>query len=259
MVENRPGASGSIASKEVAKSAPDGNTLMLITVTTHAAVPHVINGVPFDTIEDFTHITYVGHINMLLAVPSSLPINTVDQLIRYSKNNTLTYGSSGVGSTEHFSGEQFKQLSGANIIHVPYKGAALMTQDLIGGHISMTFSTYPALMPHIKSGKMRALAVLTDRRLTDLPEVPTLKELGYNVVTPTWYGISGPKGITSEKISAIDREIRAILQMLDVQEKIRQAGGEPSLEGNPEKFTRFVKSENQRLRDIAKKANISSK
>jgi tripartite-type tricarboxylate transporter receptor subunit TctC len=258
VVQNLPGASGTMAGRHVAKSVADGTTLMLHTVTTHAMAPNIIKPTPYDSVLDFTHISYIGHVSLILAVKSDLPVTTVPELIEYSRKNSLTYGSSGIGSTENFSGEMFKQQTNASITHVPYKGGAPMLIDLVGGHISMTFGWYPTLIDHVKTNKLRALAVLSKNRLPGLPNVPTMKELGYDIVMPAWYGLSAPAGLSFEKTMLLNREIVTILEMDDVRNAISKTGGELS-DGKitPEQFTKFINSENLKMRKLIKQINMT--
>lgn len=260
IVENKTGASGTIAGTDLAKSAADGNTLMLITATTHAMAPNVMSEVPYDPVTDFTYISYVGQVGLVLVVNSELPINSVNELIKYSKKHDVTYGSSGIGSTENFSGELFKKSTGANLKHVPFKGGAPMVTSLLGSHISSTFGWYSSLRKHIESGKLRPLAVLSDQRFSDMPNVPTLKELGHDVVITAWYGIAAPKGLSLDKVSDLNKEIKKVLHDPIVKDTVSKTGAQLA-DGSmsPDQFSKFVETENRKFKMISQQAGISQK
>lgn len=256
-VENRPGAAGTLAGGQVAQAASDGTTLMLTTVTTHAMAPTAMSPRPYDPVKDFTHISYLGQVDLVVAVRKDLPVNSFKELLAYGQTNKLTYGSSGVASAENYGGELVKKVTGLTSTHVPYKGGSALRADLLGGHIDMTFGWYSSTIEHINKGNLRALAVLSDKRLPGLPDVPTLKELGYDVSLAAWYGLAGPKGMDPKQAEFINREIQTVLAMTDVREMVSKSNGDLS-DGalSPRKFTEFVKSENTRMKDLSEKADI---
>ena len=180
VVENRAGASGTIAAAEVARSAPDGYTLLMGHSNSNAIAPFVLDKVPYDAAVDFTPITYVGYVPNVLVVHPSIPARTVPELVALAKGKPgeYTYASSGVGSTQHLAGALFAKLTDVQLNHIPYKGSGQAVVDLIGGQVNMNFDTMPPVLEHIRSGKLRALAISTPQRLSQLPDVPTFSEVG---------------------------------------------------------------------------------
>ena len=182
VVENKAGAAGTIAADYVAKAAPDGYTLLMGHSNSNAISPFVLSNVPYDPATDFTPITYLGYVPNVLVVNAALPVNSVAELIALAKTKPgqLTYGSSGIGSTQHLAGALFAKISGVTLNHIPYKGSGQAIVDLLSGQITMNFDTLPPVLEHIKSGKLRALAISTPKRLPQLPNVPTFAEVGIN-------------------------------------------------------------------------------
>lgn len=232
VVENRPGAGGVNGSELVARSAPDGYTLVVSGVASHVIAPMLAQGskFPFDPMRDFTHIALFGGPPAVLAVHPSLPFKTLPQFVAYAKANpgSLNYGSPGNGTQGHLVAELFKQTAGIQLAHIPYKGASGAVVDLIAGHIHAVSNTLSTAGAHIRSGRARALAISSAARLADYKDVPTFRESGYpNIVATVWFSLSGPPGMPSDIVAKLNAEIRRVLQLPDVRERLRPDGTEP--------------------------------
>jgi tripartite-type tricarboxylate transporter receptor subunit TctC len=248
VVENVPGAGGLIGSDKVAKAAPDGYMLVISGVASHAIAPTLSKKVPFDPVRDFSHIALFGGPPSVLAVNPSFPARDLKGFIAYAKSKPgkLTYGSPGNGTLGHLLGENLKQLLGIDIVHVPYKGASPAVADLIAGHIPAISTTLTTAAEQIKSGKARALAVSSALRVPDFPDVPTFSELGHPELTAAiWFSLSGPAGMPQDIVQRLNTEVRRILQLPEVRQRLRTEGIEP---GNldPKAFTSFVATELRR-------------
>ena len=208
VVENRPGAGGTIGSDLVAKSAPDGYTILMATSSTHSIGP-VLQKLPYDPIRDFAAITHVANVPNVLVVSPKLPVANVKELIAYAKANPgkLNFASSGVGTIVHLNAELFKMLTGVDMVHVPYKGTALSIPDVANGNIAMLFDSLASVMPHVKAGNVRPLAVNAPQRSPLLPEVPTLAEAGLPAFDRyTWFGMFAPAGTPPEIVRRLQTE-----------------------------------------------------
>lgn len=248
VVENIPGAGGLIGSDRVAKAPPDGYTLVVSGVASHAIAPTLAKKVPFDPMLDFTHIALFGGPPSVLAVNSSFPARDLKEFIAYAKSQPgkLTYGSPGNGTLGHLLGENFKQLLKFDMVHVPYKGASPAVADLIAGHIPVVSTTLTTAAEHIKGGKARALAVSSPLRVPDFPDVATFAELGYPELTASiWFSLSGPAGMPQDIVQRVNTEVRRILHLPEVRQRLRPEGIEP---GNldPKAFAAFVAAEFKR-------------
>ena len=189
LVDNRGGAGGTIATDAVAKAPADGYTLLQNSITTHGVGPHLYARLPYDPVKDFAPVSGLALLPLIMAVTAELPPRNVDELIRFSKSNSLNFASSGNGGAPHMAGELFKSETGASITHVPYKGSGPAVADLVGGRVQIMFDAAPSLIQHVKSGKLRVLAAASAQRNRLLPEVPTFAELGYpKVAVSFWYG-----------------------------------------------------------------------
>lgn len=243
-VDNKAGASGMIGSAEVAKAAPDGYTL-LGNASIHVINPSLYPKVAFDAIADFTPITQLAHVPLMVVVNNDLPVRNIRELIAYGKAHPgkLNFGSSGNAAAPHLAGESFKIATGLQMQHVPYKGSSPALTDLIGGQIQLMFDSMPSAMPHVKSGKLRALAVTTARRSLALPDLPTVAESGVpGFDISTWYGMWAPKGMSREWTERLAAEIGKILKMPDVREKYAGLGAEP-VGSTPDEFAAYCRSE----------------
>lgn len=244
-VENRAGATGTIGADLVAKSAPDGYTLIMGHVNSHGIAPNLFAKLPYDPIKDFAAAAYVGYVPNVLAVHPSVPAKSVKELVALLKTRPgqMNYASSGNGSTQHLAGEMFKQLTGTNIIHVPYKGSGDAIKDLLGGVVAMNFDTMPPVLPHIQSGKLRGLAISTPRRLAQLPDVPTFAEegiTGFDVAN--WYGVMAPGGTPRDIVQKLNTDINKAMQVPEVRTRL-EAVGTQLREQSAAEFEAYMKAE----------------
>ncbi|HKW39121.1 MAG TPA: tripartite tricarboxylate transporter substrate binding protein [Burkholderiales bacterium] len=254
VVENRGGAGGVIGSELVAKAEPDGYTLVVSGVASHCIAPALRKDFPFDPLRDFTHIALFGGPPGVLVINPSLPVKDLKQFIAYAKaeNGKLAYGSPGNGTQGHLTAEQFKQVTGIEMTHVPYKGASLAVSDLIAGHVKVTSTTLTTAASQIKAGKALALAVTSLKRVPDFPDIPTFAELGYPELTAAiWFSLSGPAGMPPEIVNRLNEEVRRALKLPDVAARLRLEGIEPG-DLDPQQFTAFVASELKRWAPIVR-------
>jgi tripartite-type tricarboxylate transporter receptor subunit TctC len=246
-VENRTGAGGNLGADAVAKSAPDGYTLLVATVSTHAINPGLYTKMPYDPIRDFEPIAQVGVTPTLLSVHPSIPAQDIKSLIALIKANPgkYTYGSSGLGSILHLCGEQFKALAGGlNIVHVPYRGSAPMMGDLVGGQISMAFDATPTAMPQAQSGAIRALGAGMAQRMRVMPDLPTLQEQGLKgFECYTWNAILAPAGTPQAILDKLSAAIIHALEDQTVLKRLQEAGVDPTPGRGPRETADFIKAE----------------
>lgn len=244
VVDNRAGASGNIGAEIVAKSAPDGYTLLMPS-SSLAINPNVYKSVPYDAVRDFAPITEPGLLPNILVVHPSIPAKTVKELVALakSKRGQLSYASAGAGTGTHLAGEMFKLMAGIDLVHVPYKGGGALISDLLGGQVALTFATLPSVMPYIKAGRVRALAMTTVKRWPGLREVPTMIELGYkDFEISTWIGLLAPAGTPKEVVAKLHSEVVRILGLPDVRQRFNDLGIEP-VGDTPEHFAQYIRSE----------------
>ena len=257
-VENRAGATGTIGADFVAKSAPDGYTLIMGHVNSHGIAPNLFAKLPYDPIKDFAAAAYVGYVPNVLAVHPSVPAKSVKELVALLKGRPgqLNYASSGNGSTQHLAGEMFKQLTGTNIIHVPYKGSGDAIKDLLGGVVAMNFDTMPPVLPHIQSGKLRGLAISTPRRLAQLPDVPTFAEegiTGFDVAN--WYGVMAPGGTPRDIVQKLNADINKAMQVPEVRTRL-EAVGTQLREQSAADFEAYMKAEVAKYAKLIKDTGV---
>ena len=257
VVENRPGGGTLIGTDSVAKAAPDGYTILGVAFP-FGANPSIYKNLPYDTVKDFTPLMLAGQTQNLLVIRPSLPINSVQDLIDYAKKNPgkVSYGSAGIGSSNHLSMELFKSMTGVEMVHVPYKGSAPMVNDLLGDHIDTAFDNTPNVLPQVKAGTLRALGVSSKARSTLAADVPTVSEAGvpgYEVTV--WFGILGPAGMPPGIVRKLNSEMNAILKMDDVKRRFEDQGVDP-VGGPPSLFADHIRSEIQKWAKVVKDANI---
>jgi tripartite-type tricarboxylate transporter receptor subunit TctC len=257
VVDNKPGASNTIAADLTAKAPADGHTLLVATNTGQAIAPHLIK-LSFDPIKDLTPVGLIVTVPNVLVVGANVPANNVAELVSLmkAKPNEFKYASSGVGSTQHIAGEGFNLAAGVKSIHVPYRGSSQAHLDIIGGNVQIMFDTTSSAMGQIKAGKFKPLALTTATRSSELPQVPTLAEAGVSgFEMSTWYGMFVTTGTPPEVTQRLQTELAKILKMPDIQTKLKGLGGEP---GNisPDQFAQMNRQEFTRFGDLIKKANI---
>jgi tripartite-type tricarboxylate transporter receptor subunit TctC len=259
VIENRPGAGGIPGTEAVSKAAPDGYTLLMTNVAL-VVNSYLYSKLPYDPEKDFTPVTLVNTAPLMLVVHPTVAAKSVKELIAYAKAHPgeLSFGSGGVGSTPHLSGELFKSLSGIDVLHVPYKGGAPALNDLIGGQLSFMVENMPGTLPFVKNGKLRALAVTSARRSPLEPALPTMAEAGvpgYEVVG--WNGIVAVKGTPPEIVARLHTEVAKILRAPEVRERLAALGAEP-IGNTPDEFGAFIKTEMARWGKIIKEKGIRS-
>jgi tripartite-type tricarboxylate transporter receptor subunit TctC len=258
IVENLGGAGGTLGANQAAKAAPDGYTMFMATVA-HTMAPGIYKSLPYDFEKDFAPITVVAFVPNIVIVHPAVPAKTIGELLVYIRTHPgkVNYGSAGIGSTEHMSGELLSAMAKLKMVHVPYKGGAPMMTDLIAGHIEMAIETSGSATPHIKSGGVRALAVSTAKRSPAFPDLPTLAEAGlagYDVTT--WYGLLVPNGTPLAVRDRLYKEISEILKSPDIAARLRDIGADPGGE-TPAEFADFIKNETDKWIKLAKNAHIS--
>jgi tripartite-type tricarboxylate transporter receptor subunit TctC len=258
VVDNRPGAGGSIGAEAAAKAAPDGYTLMMGQLGPLAVSPAIYRNLPYDPVKSFAPVSLMAIVPSVLVVNNSLPVSSAAELIAYAKKNPgrLTYGSAGTGSTSHLTTEYFKLATGTDILHIPYKGVGPMLTDLISGQLAMGINGAPAVMPHVNSGRLRALAVSSLTRLPSLPDIPTLDESGVKGFEANgWYGIVAPAGTPREIVARLNAEIRRIVATPELRARLDAEGAIPAAD-SPEAFAAFIASEIARWGAVLKRAGI---
>ena len=264
VVDNRAGAGGSLGSAEVAKAAADGSTLLLATSSTHAIGPHLSANLPYKALGpdmDFTPIAHVANAPNVVLVPLSLPVANIRELVAYAKARPgqLNYASSGNGTIVHLTSEAFKAQAGLFITHIPYRGTALAIPDLVSGKTHLLFDSVVSGMPHVKDGKLKALAVTSATRSALAPDLPTVAESGLpGFVSTTWFGIYAPKGLAADLVARLNAEINAALRSTDVQERFARLGAEVAPPNTPAQFAALVAADSGRWARIIKDRRITT-
>ena len=254
VAENRPGAGGLVGSEIVSNSAPDGYILVVSGVASHAIAPSLAAKPPFDPLKDFTHIALFGGPPAVFGVHPSMPVKDVKSFVAFAKARPgeLSYGSPGNGTQGHLVAELFTQTTGLKLIHVPYKGASIAMVDIVAGHIHAISTTLTTASGQIRAGRVRGLAISSDQRLPDYPGIPTFKDAGYpNLVATVWFSLSGPAGMPADIVNRLNSEVRRILQLPDVRERLRGDGITPN-KLDPKAFTGYVAAEVKRWAPVIK-------
>ena len=257
IVENKPGAGGVVGTDFVAKSAPDGHTIFFGTTGNISINPVFIPNLPFNMDRDLTPLTQVSSVSFLLYVNPSLPVKNLGELIAYSKANSgkVNFYSSGNGGLPHLAGELLNAVAGIKTVHVPYKGSAPGLNDLIGGQVQYGFDAVAIGLPHVKSGRLRAIATTGPKRLSILPDVPAANESLPGFEAVNWYGMLVPAGTPREVIARLQREIVKVMEIPDIRDKLIAQGTDP-VGSSPEEFGVFMKSEAVKWSRVIKGANI---
>ena len=259
VVDNRAGAGGNIGGQAAAKAAPDGHTLFMGTVGTHAINASLYKKMPFDPVKDFAPLTRVANVPNLLVANPAQPYKSVKDLIAYAKANPgkVNFGSSGNGSSIHLSGELFKSLAKVDMQHVPYKGSAPAVTDLLGNQIGIMFDNMPSAIQHVRSGSLVPLAVTTAKRSPELPNVPTIAEAGVPGYEATaWFGLFAPAGTPAPVLAKLNAAIVKVLAQPDVKKKINEQGAEVYSE-TPEQFAAFIQAESVKWGKVVKESGAS--
>jgi tripartite-type tricarboxylate transporter receptor subunit TctC len=260
IVENKAGAGGTVATHQVARSAPDGYTILLGSVGSLAVAPHIIAKLPYDPMRDLAPITMAVEFSNVIVVQSALPANTLAEFVQLAKAKpgTIGYGSSGIGGIGHLAGELLKIVAEIDIVHVPYKGGGPAMQDLLGGQIPAMVATPPSSLPHIKAGKIRALATTGAARAALMPDVPTVAESGYPGYEATnWYAYLAPAGTPKDVLDRLNQEIVQALRAPDVREQLDRQGIEAK-PGTPEELTKYMERELATWGKVVKAAKIQA-
>ncbi|AMO21723.1 tripartite tricarboxylate transporter substrate binding protein [Ramlibacter solisilvae] len=251
VVDNKPGAGGTIGSDIAAKAPADGYTLLLATSSTHAIAPSFGAKLPYDPVADFTPIAHVGNAPSIMVVPNSAPAKNVKEWIAYARANPgkLNYGSSGNGTIVHLTAEYFKAQSDLFIVHIPYRGTALAMPDLISGKLDLIFDSLPSALPHVKEGRVKALAITTRKRSALLPDLPAIAETVPDFESNTWFGLYGPKGMPADLVARIGNGVNQALQEADVKDRLARLGIEP-VGGTPQQFAAMAEADRAKWKKI---------
>lgn len=259
IVDNRPGAGGTIGANIAAKATADGYTLLVCTTATHAISPALYKKLPYDHIKDFAPISLISATANVLVVHPSVPVHTVTEFIHYAKakSGKISYGSAGVGSTLHLSMELLKAMTGINVVHVPYKGGAPAVADLLGGQVQAMFGALPLQLPHIKAGKMRALGVSSAKRSAQLPDVATLAESGVPGFEVTlWQGVCAPAAVPKPIVHKLNADTVEALNLPDLRQRLAEQGVEAA-PSTPADFAAFISSETIKWAKVVKESGAS--
>ncbi|MCJ0765303.1 Bug family tripartite tricarboxylate transporter substrate binding protein [Variovorax terrae] len=259
VVENRPGAGGTIGSEVVAKAAPDGYTLLLATSSTHSIGPNLNPRMPYDAVKDFTPISHVGNAPSIMLVPNSTPARTLKEWLDYARGNPgrLNYASSGNGTIVQLTAELFKAQAGLFIVHIPYKGTALAIPDLVSGKVGVLFDSLPTGLPHVRDGRLRALAVTSAKRTAMAPELPAVAELLPGFESNTWFGLYAPRALPPDILARVNAAANQALAEPDVKDKLARLGIEP-VGGTPQQFAQMAAADALKWKKIIAERKITS-
>ena len=259
IVDNRPGAGGTLGSDIVAKSAPDGYTIQMATSSTHSIGPSLNPKIPYNVQSDFTPVAHVANSVNLLVIAPNVKANNVNELVALFKASPaqFNFGSSGNGTIVHLTGELFKSMTGTYVVHIPYRGTALVIPDMMTGQIHMLFDNIASAMPHIKDGKLRAIAVTSTRRSPLLPALPTVADSIPGFESVTWFGVFGPKGMPPDITQRLNTEINAVLKSPDFLERLRVLGYDAA-GGSPADFANVVAADTAKWAKLIKERKITA-
>jgi tripartite-type tricarboxylate transporter receptor subunit TctC len=255
VVDNRAGAGGNIGADLVAKSPADGYTLLMGAVATHAINPSLYSKIPYDPVKDFAPVALVAQVPNILVVNPAVPAKTVRELIELAraKPGYLNFASGSTGSTGHLAGELFNTMAGVKMVHIPYKGAAPATADLLAGQVQLMFDNLASALPNVKAGKLRALAVTTLARSPAMPDLPTIAESGLpGFDLTTWFGLMVPAGTPPEIVAKLNAEVVRALNANDMRERLEKMGAEPPANNTPEHFAAFIRAEAAKYARVVK-------
>ncbi len=260
IVENKTGAGGNIGADFVSKSAPDGQTLVVGAIATHAINPALYPKLPYDPIRDFRHIALLIQVPNVLVVNNDLAVHNVKELIALAKEKPgkLDFASGSTGSTGHLAGELFKQMTGTYMVHIPYKGSSPAVADLLGGRVQLMFDNLASALPNIRAGKVRALAVTTLKRSSFLKEIPTLDESGLKGFDlTTWWGVMAPAKTPQAAVDRLAGEINKLMELPDIKERFAAMGSEAPAVRTPREFTAFVEKELRIYSQLVKRSGAT--
>jgi tripartite-type tricarboxylate transporter receptor subunit TctC len=259
VVENRPGAGGTIGSDLAAKAAPDGYTLLLATSSTHSIGPSLNPRMPYDAVRDFTPIAHVGNAPSIMLVPNNSPAKSVKEWIAFAKKNPgkLNYASSGNGTVVQLTAELFKAQAGLFIVHIPYKGTALAIPDLASGKLDVLFDSLPTGLPHVREGRLRALGVTSAKRTPLAPELPAIAEVLPGFESNTWFGLYGPKGLPPDVTGKVNTAVNQALADAEVRDRLARLGIEP-VGGTPQQFAQMAAADADKWKRIIAERRITA-
>lgn len=257
VIDNKPGAGGSLGSDMAAKATADGQTLLFTTTSTHSIGPAIGAKLPYDTVRDFTPIAHVGNAPSIMLVPNSSPAKTVKEWIEYAKKNPgkLNYASSGNGTIVQLTAELFKAQAGLFVTHIPYKGTGLAIPDLVAGQLDVLFDSLPTGMPHVRDGRLRALAVTTLKRTPLAPDLPPVADTLPGFESSTWFGLYGPKGLPAEVVNRVNTAANQALSDPEVRAKLTTLGIEP-VTSTPAQFAKMVADDQAKWKRIIAERKI---
>jgi tripartite-type tricarboxylate transporter receptor subunit TctC len=258
VISNRGGASGTIASDNIAKAAPDGFTLLLNSITTHGIGPHLYNSLPYDSVKDFTPVIFVANLPLVMTINAGRPEKSVQEVIAFAKANPgkLSFASSGNGGAPHLAGELLQNIAGIKMLHVPYRGSGPAVIDVGAGRVDIMFDAVPSLLPMIQAGKLRPLAAASAARNPIVPDVPTFAELGLKgMEVSLWYGMVGPAQLPAPVVARLNTELAKILKSDEVKESFAKQGAVPT-GGSPQDYADFMREESARWGEVVRRNGI---